>query len=130
MWHLGDRAARFAHLIRDRDTKFTAAFDAAFAGEGITVAEIPPRSPNCNSHAERFVRSVREECASRLLIYDRSHAEKILHAYARHFNEHRPRQGRSQLAPLDDPNVVRFPAARIQRRRAVAGLIHEYRRAV
>jgi putative transposase len=105
-WQLGVRSVQFTHLIRDRDTKFTAAFDAVFASEGITVTKIPPRSPNCNPHAERFVRSVREECANRLLIYDRGHAEKILHAYARHFNRHRPYQGRDQLAPLDDPNVI------------------------
>jgi hypothetical protein len=129
LWQLGDRAADFTHLIRDRDTKFTAAFDAVFASENITVTKIPPRSPNCNPHAERFVRSAREECTDRLLIFDRGHAEKILHEYATHFNRHRPHQGRDQLAPLDDPNVIPFPTARIEHRQAVAGLINEYRRA-
>jgi putative transposase len=129
LWQLHDRATEFTHLIRDRDAKFTAAFDAVFASEGITVAKVPPRSPNCNPHAERFIRSVREECTDRVLLFDRGHAEKILHAYARHFNSHRPHQGRDQLAPFDDPNVIPLPAARIQRRRAVAGLISEYRSA-
>ncbi|MEU6572622.1 integrase core domain-containing protein [Streptomyces sp. NPDC046805] len=89
----------------------------------------PPRSPNCNPHAERFVRSAREECTDRLLIFDRGHAEKVLHDYARHFNRHRPHQGRSQLAPLDEANVIPLPPARIERRQAVAGLINEYHRA-
>ncbi|MGW0632739.1 integrase core domain-containing protein [Streptomyces sp. NPDC002758] len=129
LWQLGNRATDFTYLIRDRDAKFTAAFDAVFASEGIAVAKIPPRSPNCNPHAERFVRSVREECTDRLSIYDRGHAEKILHAYARHFNGHRPHQGRDQLAPLDDPNVIPFPTSRIERRQAVTGLINEYRQA-
>ncbi|WP_166029217.1 integrase core domain-containing protein [Streptomyces chilikensis] len=129
MWHLGDRADRFTYLIRDRDTKYTAAFDAVFAGQDITVTKTPPRSPNCNPHAERFIRSVRHECTNRLLIYNRSHAEKLLHAYAQHFNEHRPHQGRGQLAPLDDPNVIPLPTPRIQRKQAVGGLINEYRRA-
>ncbi|MGW7006913.1 integrase core domain-containing protein [Streptomyces sp. NPDC054933] len=129
LWQLGVPAAEFTHLIRDRDAKFTAAFDAVFASEGITVAKVPPRNPNCNPLAERFIRSVREECTDRLLIFDRSHAEKILHDYARHFNRHRPHQGRSQLAPHDDPNIIPLPAARIARRQAVAGLINEYRRA-
>jgi putative transposase len=129
MWQLGQRADDFTHLIRDRDAKFPAAFDAVFTSEDITVTKILPRSPNCNPHAERFVRSVREECTNRLLIIDRGHAEMILHDYARHFNGHRPHQGRDQLAPLDDPNVIPLPAARIQRRQAVAGLINQYYRA-
>ncbi|MFI8308948.1 integrase core domain-containing protein [Streptomyces sp. NPDC085927] len=126
LWHLGGRAGEFTHLIRDRDTKFTAAFDAVFSSEGITVAKIHPRSPNCNPHAERFVRSAREECTDRLLLFDRGHAEQVLHDYARHFNHHRLHQGRQQLAPLDDPNVLPLPTTRIRRRRAVAGLINEY----
>lgn len=128
LWQLGDRTADFTHLIRDRDAKFTAAFDAVFAGEGITVTKIPPRSPNCNPHAERFIRSVREECTNRVLIFDKGHAEKILQEYAHHFNTHRPHQARNQLAPLDDPNIIPLPTARIERRQAVAGLINEYHR--
>jgi putative transposase len=91
------------------------------------VAKIPPRSADCNAHAECFVRSVREECTDRMLIFNRGHAEKLLHDYVRHFNRHRPHRGRGQLAPLDDPNVIPLTATRIQRRQAVAGLIKEYR---
>ncbi|WP_262698110.1 MULTISPECIES: hypothetical protein [Streptomyces] len=54
LWQLGDRAADFTHLIHDRDAKFTDAFDAVFASEDITVAKVPPHSPNCNPYAERF----------------------------------------------------------------------------
>jgi putative transposase len=82
-----------------------------------------------NPHAERFIRSVREECTDRVLIFDQGHAEKLLHDYTRHFNSHRPHQGRNQLAPLDDPNVIPLPTARIERREAVTGLINEYHRA-
>ncbi|WP_240654122.1 hypothetical protein [Streptomyces sp. AcE210] len=79
LWQLGDRVEEFTHLIRDRDAKFTAAFDSVFAGEGITVVKVPPRSPNCTPHAGRFIRSAREECTNRILLFDRGHAEKILH---------------------------------------------------
>ncbi|WP_243980863.1 transposase [Streptomyces sp. NEAU-YJ-81] len=89
----------------------------------------PPRSPNCNPHAERFIRSAREECTDRVLLFDRGHAEKILHDYAHHFNSHRPHQGRDQLAPSDNPNVIPLPAARIKRRQAVAGFINGRRSA-
>ncbi|MEU5930758.1 integrase core domain-containing protein [Streptomyces antimycoticus] len=129
LWQLGDRAVEFTHIIRDRDAKFTATFDAVFASEDITVAKVPPRSPNCNPHAERFIRSAREECTDRVLLFDRGHAEKILHDYAHHFNSHRPHQGRDQLAPSDNPNVIPLPTARIKRRQSVASLINEYHRA-
>ncbi|MCX5321986.1 integrase core domain-containing protein [Streptomyces sp. NBC_00120] len=129
IWQLGDRGTNFTHLVRDRDAKFTEAFDAVFASEGITAVKIPPRSPNCNPHAERFVRSVREECTDRILLFDRGHTERVLHDYAKHFNAHRPHQGQSQLAPHDDPDVIPLPPVRVERRLAVAGLINEYRRA-
>ncbi|MGW5866556.1 integrase core domain-containing protein [Streptomyces sp. NPDC055239] len=90
---------------------------------------MPSRSPNCNPHAERFVRSAREECTNRILLFDRGHAEKIPRDYASHFNTHRPSQGLNQLAPHDDPKVIHLPTARIERRQAVADRINEYHRA-
>jgi hypothetical protein len=75
------------------------------------------------------VRSEREECTDRVLLLDRGHAEKVLRDYARHFNDHRPHQGRNQLAPNDDPEATPLPHTRIQRRHAVTGLINKYRNA-
>ncbi|KAK1186444.1 integrase core domain-containing protein [Streptomyces sp. NBS 14/10] len=75
------------------------------------------------------MRSVREECTDRVLIFGRRHAEQLLHDYTRHFNSHRPHQGRNQLAPFDDPKVIPLPTTRIKRRQAVTGLINEYHRA-
>ncbi|MCQ8829948.1 transposase [Streptomyces malaysiensis] len=99
LWQLGDRAAEFTHIIRDRDAKLTATFDAVFASEDITAAKALPRSPNCNPHAERFIRSAREECTDRVLLFNRGHAEKILHDYAHHFNSHRPHHGLTNSRP-------------------------------
>ncbi len=126
---LGERAGQFKFLIRDRDSKFTSAFDQVLAGNGVRIIKTPVRSPRANSFAERYVRTLRRECLDHLLIYGEQHLRQILTEYAQHYNDHRPHQSREQRPPLYEPSQPIDVTARIKRRQAVQGLISEYRRA-
>ena len=130
---LGERAARFQFLIRDRAGQFTEAFDAVLAGAGIDVLKIPPRSPRANAYAERWVRTVRFEVTDQMLITGPRHLRTVLEEYVAHYNRHRPHRGRN-LQPPDGGDGITAPVAdlataRIRRRKVLGGLIHEYDRA-
>jgi putative transposase len=103
---LGEPADRFNFLIRDRDGKFTGAFDEVLAGNDVRVIKPPVRSPRANSYAERYVGTLRRECPGHLLIHGEQHLRKILAEYERHYNNHRPHQAREQRPPLYGPGEV------------------------
>src|SRR5690348_13366437 len=83
---LGDRAAGFRFLVRDRAGQFTDAFDAVLAGAGIEAVKTPPRSPRANAYAERFVLTARTEITDRMLIFGERHLRTILAEYETHYN--------------------------------------------
>jgi transposase InsO family protein len=130
---MDEAGCRFTYLIRDRDAKFTAAFDAVFASIGTTALPIAPQAPKMNAYAERFVRTARAECTDRMLIAGEQHLRAILSDYIVHYNTGRSHQGNGMnlCAPDDDPDIVAFPVppAQIQRRNRLAGLINEYQHA-
>jgi putative transposase len=124
---LEDRVGRFRLLLRDRDTKFTAAFDAVFAAEGIQVRTTPVRAPRANAYAERWVGTVRRECLDRMLIFGRRHLVSVVSEYADHYNGHRPHRALGQEPPLGPGEPVVFvPGGSVVRRDRLGGLLHEY----
>jgi transposase InsO family protein len=126
---LGDRAAGFRFLVRDRAGQFTSAFDAVLAGAGIEVVKIPPRSPKANAYAERFVLTARTEVTDRMLIFGERHLRTILAQYEAHYNGRRPHRSRQLCPPRPDHPVADLSRKRIQRRPVLGGLINEYERA-
>jgi putative transposase len=109
MMDLGDRAADFRFLVRDRAGQFTASFDAVLASAGIEAVKIPPRSPRANAYAERFVLTARTEVTDRMLIFGARHLRKVLAEYARHYNGRRPHRGRRLRPPRPDHPVLASP---------------------
>lgn len=97
---LEDGGRRFRFLIRDGDAKFTSSFDAVLASVGIEAVRTPVASPRANAFAERFVRTVRQDCLDHLLVVFRRHLEAVLCEYVRHYNRTRPHRGLGLEQPL------------------------------
>ena len=131
LMELDDRRQHARFLIHDRDTKFSHAFDAILASDGIDVIHTPFQAPTANAHIERWVGSARRECLDRILIFSRRQLAQVLHVYVRHFNEHRPHRALGLRPP--DP-ITTLPAgddasrvaASVRRRDLLGGLLHEY----
>ncbi|MGO9503128.1 MAG: integrase core domain-containing protein [Streptosporangiaceae bacterium] len=126
---LGDRAADFRFLVRDRAGQFTDSFDAVLAAAGIQAVKIPPRSPRANAFAERFVLTVRAEVTDRMLIFGQRHMRAILAEYEAHYNGRRPHRSRQLHPPRPDHPTADLSRKRIKRRPVLGGLINEYERA-
>ncbi len=120
----------FRFLIRDGAGQFTASFDTVFAGSGITAIRTPPRAPQANAFAERWVRTLRHELVDRTIIWNERQLRQLLDEYLAHYNEHRPHRSLGQRAPNDHEDVGPIgPGQPIRRHTTCGGLINEYRTA-
>ncbi|HVA09659.1 MAG TPA: integrase core domain-containing protein [Acidimicrobiales bacterium] len=128
---VADQAKSAKFLIRDRDAKFTASFDAVFAAEGTGIITSPVRAPRANAICERVIGTIRREGLDRMLILGRRHLEAVLAEYVEHYNSHRPHRSLSQRPPATSnaapPTIGDVGAARPRRADRLGGLIHEYR---
>ncbi len=116
------------HLIVDRDTKYSAAFRTFLAREGIDVIRLPPRSRNLNAFAERFVRSVKSECLSKLIPIGVPMLRRAVHEYLKHYHRERNHQGLGNqlIVPL---RVRPSKYQPVGRRTRLGGLLSYYERA-
>ena len=126
----GERAHGFRFLVRDRDTKFIASFDAVFADAGIAVLPSPPRAPKANAYAERWVCTIRRECLDQMLIFGERQLVHVLTKYESHYNTHRPHRALEQLPPIGHVGLDCADGnAAVRRTEILGGLINEYRHA-
>jgi putative transposase len=127
LMHLEDQADCLKFLIRDRDAKFTAAFDAVFTAAGMRIITTPVQAPRASAIAERWISSARRECLDRMLITSERHLRLVLSEYVEHYNVHRPHRTLCQSPPAGrEPPPTISQNVRVLRRDRLGGLIHEY----
>ncbi|MET7511884.1 integrase core domain-containing protein [Streptomyces sp. NPDC005480] len=132
---LQDAGATVAYLIRDRDSKYTRAFDAVFAAEGIEIVTTGIRVPRMNAIMERWVQTCRHELLDRTLIWNQAHLLHALGEFESFYIEHRPHRALHRAAPLRPaPEAINDPAQldrlEVYRRDRLGGILHEYAHAV
>ena len=115
------------YLIHDRDGKYCPAFDGTLTDGGVTPVQLPPRSPNLNAHAERWVRSVKDECLSKLILFGEPALRTALRAYTEHFHGERNHQGKDNLLLFPREEIGRTGPVRCRDR--LGGLLKFYHRA-
>jgi hypothetical protein len=124
---LEENGQKFRFLVRDRDTKFRASFDAIVGSVGIEAVRTPVRAPVANAFAERWVRTVRQECLDHLLVPSQRDLQRVLHEYVRHYNQARPHRGLGLAVPEPRPGLDH--CGPVRRYDVLGGIIHEYQRA-
>jgi Integrase core domain len=115
-------------LIHDRDAKFCPAFQHTMDGVGVRWVMLPPRSPNLNAYAERWVRSVKEECLSRLILFGERSLRYALAEYGSHYHQERPHQGKDNVVLMPAANDRQQRDSPIHCRERLGGLLKYYPR--
>src|SRR6185295_12109203 len=110
-----------------RDTKYCRVFRGFMKREGVEVIRLPPRSPNLNAHAERWVRGVRDECLSRLIPLGQGMLRRALREYVAHFHQERNHQGLGNVLIM--PTASAKCGGPVIRRARLGGLLNYYERA-
>jgi putative transposase len=125
---LDQRAESSKFLLRDRDTQFTAAFDAVFTTVGIRIVRSPIQAPRANAIMQRWIGGCHRELLHQTLIWNQRHLLRVLREYEAHHNEHRPHRALNQAPPLKaiPAPVTDLDAFRVRRHDRIGGLIHEY----
>ena len=101
MW-AAEQGFAMGHVIRDRDTKFTALFDAILESEGSKVIKLPARAPNLNAFAERWAHSVQHEALNHFVVVNEVQLDHIVSEYLAYYHEERPHQGKDNLPLTGD----------------------------
>jgi putative transposase len=124
--NLSDQAEGLRFLIRDRDARFTAAFDAVFTSAAVRIIRTPVRAPRASAIAERWISRARRECLDRMLITGQRHLRLVLSEYTGHYNVHRPHRTLQRPPAGRERPATRNPNVRVLRRDRLGGLIREY----
>ena len=114
-------------LIHDRDPLFTAEFQELLTSVGVKCVKLPPQSPNLNAHAERFVRSIKESCLDRLILFGEQSLRRAIREFVTHYHHERNHQGLGNCLILSD--FVSKTSGTIRRRERLGGMLNYYYRA-
>jgi putative transposase len=117
------------YLLHDRDHKFCRQFRETLAAGGVKCLPLPARSPNLNAYAERWVRSIKEECLSQLILFGEKSLQRVVSNYLKHYHQERNHQGKDNR--LLFPVAVAEASGRgaIRCRERLGGLLKYYSRA-
>jgi transposase InsO family protein len=114
-------------LIYDRDRKWSRDVRRLLEDEGIRVVQTPYQAPNANAYAERFVRSIKEECLDRLIPFGEGHLRRTIAEYVEHYHRERNHQGIENMLIAGSPGTGLL--GRIRRRPRLGGVLNYYERA-